>query len=274
MSAPSLAFASPPPALPPPRAFGCTPADLALDFDQPDRTALTTAVLARCCTSEPVPAAAREDAAWSLPLGARIARLLCILRLTTEDEALATTLRCSHDDCRHDFAIALPFAALAAQAADAAPAAQIVQFPLGDAAPLTLRLPTGRDQAAWRERHFDNQDDALTAIVRSLAVEPAALPDLAPDRLAPLAAAMEAADPLVAFTVETTCAHCHRPVGLDVDLEGVALQQLARLRREALRDVHELATHYGWTEPDVLAIPPRRRAEYQRLIAATERSLP
>lgn len=274
MSTAPQTSASSRPALPPARPYGIIPADLAVDFDHPDRAALTTRLLARCAADESLAFAAREEAAWDLPVSTRIARLLRILELTTDDPALAVALRCPHANCGHSFEIALPFAALAAEAHKDDSAGRIVSFPTGDAAPLAFRLPTGRDLVAWRRHASNNPSDGLGMIVRSLAAEPAALVELSSEQLTTLAAAMEAADPLVAFTVETSCPHCQRNATLDVDLEAVALRELGRIRRKILRDVHALATRYGWTEADVLAIPPRRRAEYRRMIADADNIFP
>ena len=35
--------------------------------------------------------------------------------------------------------------------------------------------------------------------------------------------------------------------------------------RQTLLDVHLLASTYGWTEPDILAVPPLRRRHYLEL---------
>jgi hypothetical protein len=51
-----------------------------------------------------------------------------------------------------------------------------------------------------------------------------------------------------------------------VDLESLALASLARRQRALLREVHCFAVHYGWTESEVLAVPPTRRARYLAFI--------
>ena len=275
MSAPSLVSAfSPAPQLPAPRAFGTTAEDLDLDFDQTERTALATSVLARCCDGLEQSLSLRENLAWSLPLSMRIARLLRIVALTTGSGQLAATPTCTHSDCRQPYEIALPVDALVGEWDKTASADHIVRFPLENSAALILRLPTGRDQAEWRRRHYADATAALNGIVQSLVVGPAESPRLSAEQLAPLAAIMEEADPLVAFTVHTTCPHCGRSGDIAVDLEAVALQELARFRRGVLADVHLFAAQYGWSESEVLAIPPRRRADYRKLIAAGERALP
>jgi hypothetical protein len=259
--------------LPEPRAFASKPFDLDLDFNGPDRSALMTAVIASCCADDEPSSSARENSAWNLPVSARIARLLRIVRLTMESENLTVAQPCPHADCRQPFELALSFESLLANSGESV-AADVVRFPLEDSASIALRLPTGRDQAAWQSQHYKDPTAALTAIMRSLVVEPRNATDLSPEHIAPIAAAMEAADPLVAFTVCTMCPHCQRNSELPIDLEAVGLQELAQFRHSVLADVHLLAKHYGWTEAEVLAIPPRRRANYKKLIAAAERTFP
>ena len=45
------------------------------------------------------------------------------------------------------------------------------------------------------------------------------------------------------------------------------LVELAELARRRLHEVHALATHYHWSEHDILRLPARRRAFYLLLIA-------
>jgi hypothetical protein len=288
-----LASASEPAAaLPAPRAYGATPDDLAIDLEANDRPAVATRLIARCCVeagsgaggtgSEAEAAdpaaesfATNEEIAWSLPLGARIARLLRIVELTTESDELGVVLTCPASDCRSAFEVSLPFGAIASEAVDDT-AQKIVPFPVPEGAALTLRLPTGRDQAQWRAQPYHTPEDAVRAIVQTLALNPATPvpPPIAGIDLAALSAAMEAADPLVAFAVRTTCPHCERAAEIAIDLEAIALRRLRQHQRSLVRTVHVLATRYGWTEAEILSIPPRRRSEYLRLIEDENPALP
>ncbi len=335
-------------ALPAPRAFGTAPDDLNLDFEASDRPAVTTRLIARCCADagdrariavdehelfEPplgASSATKAEIAWSMPLGARIARVLRIVELTTESDALGVVLTCPCGDCRSRFEVSLPFAALAVEPHDEI-APKIVPFPTPDGKAIALRLPTGRDQAQWRAQPYGTAEEAVRAILQTLAVNseaastdrcragspvPAvaniarerdgastaaaenehderfehqrseatlratagfgdpALHPIAGIDLAALSAAMEAADPLVAFSVRTTCPQCEQPAEIAVDLEAVALSRLRQHQRALVRTVHVLATRYGWSEAEVLAIPARRRSEYLRLIEDENPTLP
>ena len=87
--------------------------------------------------------------------------------------------------------------------------------------------------------------------------------------LTAIAAALSEHDPLVDFTVSCECPDCGQPADIAIDLEGVALGRLAAVRRALLVDVHVLASAYGWAEPEILAIPPQRRARYRAFIEGT-----
>jgi hypothetical protein len=263
------------PEIPPPRAYGENLADLDLDFGWQNRPALVTTVLAHCCTSVDKPGAALTETMWNLSLGARIVRLLRIVSLTTREERLAMALACTHNDCRKTFEVSPAFADLLVDAQDESSASKIVQFPLGEASSLSLRLPTGRDQATWQSQRYDTPDEAVRTIVQSLITTPSTeIGDALPEKIESLSTAMEEADPLTSFHIATTCPHCGLAVDIAVDLEAVALTRLATQRRTLLRDVHVLATRYGWSETDVLAIPAGRRAEYRQLISSEEDTLP
>lgn len=284
-------------ALPPPRAFGRSTADLAHDFAAGDRCALASRVVAGCCEDH-TPIQEREHAAWALPIGTRIARLLRVVALTTEEETLPVVLSCPQPRCRSRFEVMLPLTEILEESGGAAGLEGSLCFTGRRGEELRFRLPTGRDQVAWRGRTYQTRDEAALHIARCLLVpsdrDPGALgahspaprgsteastsegvePPLHPDDVSRISSLLQAADPLVGFSVRTSCPHCDHEAEIAVDLEHAALQRLADERRSLLRSVHLLASHYGWTEAEILAIPPRRRAEYLRIIDAEHESLP
>ncbi|SOB86215.1 hypothetical protein [Streptomyces sp. 1331.2] len=80
---------------------------------------------------------------------------------------------------------------------------------------------------------------------------------------------MAATDPLADIELLLSCAACAAPVPAVLD---PAAELAARLtpHRRLMTDVHALALAYGWTEPEVLALPAPRRAGYLTLIADGE----
>jgi hypothetical protein len=87
-----------------------------------------------------------------------------------------------------------------------------------------------------------------------------------PDDIPIIAEAMAAHDPLVAYVVSCVCPTCGVACDQHVDLEAVVLARLRARQCALFGEVHALASTYGWTESEVLAIAPARRAQYLELI--------
>lgn len=233
------------------RSFGRAE-DLDLEFGDTDRPGLVTALLARC--AEP-----RDPQFWwAQPVGARIAALLQLLALTDGCESLSLRSRCTEPGCGEVFELELPLAALVNETPDAAP----LQIALGGGRAVTMRRPTGQDLRDWRALAPTSRENALSVMLDTLCLEGR----VTPHDEAALAAAIATHDSLVAFAVACRCPACGTAHEVPVDLEGVVLARLSARQRMLLREVHQLASRYGWTESDVLAIPPTRRARYLALI--------
>lgn len=234
------------------RPFGRAAEDLELDFTSADRPALVTALLAVC--AEP------SDAGhwWRRPVGERTAALLALLRECDGGEAIALTLRCDAVGCAARFEIELPPEALAVE-----PSTSLtISIGRDDGVPLTLRRPTGDDLRAWRALQPASIEQASHAMLERLRVDG----QPRTDDVARAAEALAEADPLVAFAVTCACPTCGHEAEREIDLEGLALQHFAVRQRALLREVHAMASRYGWTESEILAIAPQRRARYLELI--------
>ncbi|GAA4191198.1 hypothetical protein GCM10022219_09690 [Microbacterium oryzae] len=129
-----------------------------------------------------------------------------------------------------------------------------------------LRVPTGEDvaSAAASERPHDAllERAVLEASRNGVVFAPADLPVAVQEALNERIAAV---DPLAEISLDLTCLDCAGQwAGLFDPLEFV-WQELTEWGRELLHTVHILARAYGWTEPDVLALPPLRRRAYVKL---------
>jgi hypothetical protein len=235
------------------RPFG-RPADLEVDFGAADRPGLVTSVLAQC--------AEESDPAhwWSQPVGARTAALLRLVAATEARETATLQARCVGAACGELFEFELPLRGLPGEDAGNEP----IRVRLDETRSLTLRRPTGSDLRRWREARPASRADALRAMFDALVLDGRV--ESADEPM--LAASIEAVDPLVSFGVACVCPACGAASEVPVDLEALALGRLAAHQRELLRQVHRLASHYGWTEAEVLAVPPARRASYLALIEA------
>lgn len=79
-------------------------------------------------------------------------------------------------------------------------------------------------------------------------------------------AAMESIDPAADINLAITCEHCGHSwlAGFDI---GTLLWDEFDVRAHALlAEVHSLASAYGWTEPEILALSPQRRAVYLDMV--------
>jgi hypothetical protein len=234
----------------PTRPFGRAAEDLELDFNSDDRPALITSLLAACAET-------RDEARWwRLRVSERIAALLKVLRETEQSEVLDLTLRCHH--CKELFEIALRYDALDRLRTRA----DDVQLRRSGNAPLVLRLPTGDDLRAWHTQWPARREPAIEIILATLRVAGEILPGDA-ERAAD---ALAEADPLVSFSIACSCPNCGADVEPAVDLEAAALQRLAGHQRALLRQVLALASRFGWSEQEIFAVAPARRAKYPQMM--------
>lgn len=245
------------------RAFGQQAVDLEHDFEGSDRPALVTALLATCSVGD----AARSWHGhwWQAPVGTRTAALLDLMLLSSPGRpvsSLTVSLRCEQADCAARFEIELP--ALAWSQVDAANTA--VSVARDGCEPLLLRRPIGSDLRDCRRFALQAADPAQIAqtLLQQLCL--AGTPQ--PEDAEPAALALDEADPLVAFAVHCPCPACGTAADRAIDLEEQALQGLAARQRTLTREVHRLASRYGWTEREVFEVPAARRGRYLEAIAA------
>ena len=104
----------------------------------------------------------------------------------------------------------------------------------------------------------------LSAAVDSAAVVPAELPA---EAVAAAAERLAQADPQADLRVALRCPACGEAWEEPFDPCTFLWRELDARAQRLLRDVHELARAYGWSEAEVLAVPPSRRRHYLELAA-------
>ena len=125
-----------------------------------------------------------------------------------------------------------------------------------DGVEVVWRPPTSSDLIAAASA--TNAEDAAESIYRAC-VQSAPASDAV---RAAVAEAIAAADPLAEVIVGLECPECAENFSAEVDVSRHALLGFERQVRSLLRDVDILATRYGWTEAEVLAVPDKRREAY------------
>ena len=95
-------------------------------------------------------------------------------------------------------------------------------------------------------------------------MDPASLPPAVVDAVE---AALAAADPFAELLVTLTCPACSHEWSAVLDPVEFVWERLERWARHLGDDVHVLASAYGWSEADILALTPQRRRLYLEAVA-------
>jgi|HubBroStandDraft_4_1064222.scaffolds.fasta_scaffold01668_6 hypothetical protein len=82
-----------------------------------------------------------------------------------------------------------------------------------------------------------------------------------------VAAAMAAADPQAEIEISLECPACTCHWTEIFDIDSFFWTELQAWAARILREIHQLASAYGWSEREILALPPLRRNTYLNLIA-------
>lgn len=247
------------------RPFGQAEQDIDIDFLQPYRPCLVTQLL-QCCSVNHT----GQEALWDLTVSRRIEALLEIVFLGGT-QTLTLSFPCSHPDCGEPLELQLSREEVLAMQPDEA---ENTTFGIEvDGTAYSFRRPTGSDQMRWLNAGFSDEQAAVTAMIQTLSVKPAdqskRLQD--PEWRAALDEKMKTMDPLVHFNLTVRCPECDLENVTTIDLEGFLLRKLSKVQQYLLYEVHRLASYYHWSEGQILAVSPRRRAYYLSLIGSKEK---
>ncbi|MEL7046258.1 MAG: phage baseplate protein, partial [Pseudomonadota bacterium] len=78
---------------------------------------------------------------------------------------------------------------------------------------------------------------------------------------------MEWADPQGNVELDITCPSCAEQWQSPFDIVAYLWSELEAWGQRLLGDIHALASAYGWTEAEVLAVTPWRRRQYLERLA-------
>ena len=196
----------------------------------------------------------------SLPIGRRDARLLT-LREWTMGPSLCCVARCpscaepvelnfSVADVRHDPSSPVESLSLEAHG-------YTVAFRLPDSVDLTVVDGHGDARRVLLERCLSGA--VYRGRKRSVKRLPAKVVDAVVRRMAE-------ADPQADVHTTLTCPACAHAWLATFDIVSFFLAELEVWVYRVLRDVHRLASAYGWREADILALSPRRRQFYLEMV--------
>lgn len=228
-------------------------------LDTLDRSRALPAALRGCALLDDV-LGTGAGTAQSLPLGRRDAQLLELQRALFGPQLEAVT-RCPH--CGERLELNLRVDDL--RAAESVTPDPIIALEC-QGYHVRSRLPDSADLAAAAQaadvegaRELLMQRCLLEASCRGVALLPQDLPD---DVVAQLGQALSAADPQANTELALQCPACEHRWAEAFDIASYLLDSLSHWAERCLDQVHTLALAYGWSEAQILALSPARRARY------------
>jgi hypothetical protein len=133
----------------------------------------------------------------------------------------------------------------------------------------SFRLPNSLDIEASR---VDNPEDFRRQLLARCLLDASKegnhieVDKLPAEVVATVAKGMELADPQANVALAFTCAGCGQAGQAVFDIVTFLKSEIEAWAMRILRDVHTLASAYGWSETDVLAMSPRRRQAYLEMV--------
>lgn len=186
-----------------------------------------------------------------LSIGQRDAYLLAL-----RQECFGSTLACVVDcpACGAELEMDLSLADVALHGADRDRATVTA-----DGADIELRAITSRDLITVAERPTARRELIRRCITGGVT---AGADQLSEPVLDEISAALATLDPQADIHVDIDCAVCDHRWAAPFDIASYLWSELHTHALRILRDVHELASLYGWSETEVLAVSPSRRRHY------------
>ncbi|HEV2737525.1 MAG TPA: hypothetical protein VGU66_03005 [Candidatus Elarobacter sp.] len=141
----------------------------------------------------------------------------------------------------------------------------------GDDHELQLRLPDSRDLLAVAALDASAAPAALLErclVLARVGGEPASADRLSPDLVAEAGRRLADADPQTDVRFALACPACGCDWSAPFDIVAFLWAEIETWANRLLGDVHVLASAYGWSEPDVLAVSPARRRSYLQMVCA------
>jgi hypothetical protein len=200
----------------------------------------------------------------AMSVGDRDRRLL-ILRENLFGTGMTGLVSCP--ECREELEIELATTDLRTIVGEETPVLTV----RGDTHEIRLRLPDSRDLIAAADRDLeDAARTLLRACVVSATVDGANIePEALPSHLVALASRhLSDADPLADLRLDLACANCGRHWQKPFDIVPFLWAELEAWAGRMLREIHALASAYGWSEREILSLSPTRRRSYLGMLDA------
>lgn len=188
-------------------------------------------------------------------------RLVLALRVLSHGDHLECVFGC---ECGEELELGLDLQLILAAEGPAPPD---LIAPGSDGAEVRIRAATGADHERAARRALTDPEAARRELVQGCLLPPS------PAEYASLTTAEELLaklDPGAEIVLEGDCPACARRVRATLDPIAHLWSELEQERRRLEDQVHVLALHYHWSEREIVALGPARRARY---IGKLERDL-
>ena len=134
-------------------------------------------------------------------------------------------------------------------------------YRLGD---IRFRLPTGDDECAVFGL---SPDQAEAELLQRCLIDRA---PLGTDTSAEVQNAMQALSPVVNVDLDARCPECGHDQSVLFDLQRYLLTALMNDRRQLVREIHLLASAYGWSLSEILNLTRSQRRAFVALVDADD----
>ena len=129
-----------------------------------------------------------------------------------------------------------------------------------------FRLPTSRDLAHIVA--MDAAESAATGLLDRCRTGGPENPEWTGDLLEAVQESLASADPLAETRLALSCPSCLREWDDALDVGRFLWAEVESRARRVLWEVHALASAYGWSESETLALSDARRAMYLEIVHA------
>lgn len=198
-----------------------------------------------------------------LPIGVRD-RLLLTLREWTLGSHVVGALQCPH--CGERVELAFDLAEVRAPEPSSRADTHSLRV---DGYAVTFRLPNSQDLRAVSLTA--DVTSAAGALLESCLVKveeahshPAG--ELPSNLVQAITDEMASADPQANVQLALSCPYCEHAWSATFDIAGFFWTEIDAWARRVLREVHTLASAYGWRQAEILALSPQRRQMYLEMI--------
>lgn len=215
-----------------------------------------------------LPSSERDDAllrAINAPVRGLGARNAALVKLRAGLFGPTWPLRSSCPSCKENSEFSVDAQSLATELAAAIPdAGQTHHLNVGERS-IAFRLPSS-DDLTEAANSGEPDTTALALLQRCVANGDQVDLDVATQEQ--LSTRMQELDPAAVVSFRITCPACSHAWEAVIDVGSAVWTEVKTAAERLLLDIDALARTYGWSEPQILALSPLRRAAYLQLAGA------